>query len=171
MKLKTALLALGIAFSANAALALTAEEIVTDLQGQGYTRVEVKVGATQIKVEAIRGTEKFEAVYDIASGQPLKTETETVDGSDDTSPGVEIRQRSGDFVRSSGNDRDEDDEDDHGSSVSSSDDDHDDDHGGSGSSHDDDDDDSDDDHDSDDDSDDDHDDDHDSNDDHDSDDD
>jgi hypothetical protein len=75
MKLKTAVLALGIAFSANAALALTAEEIVLDLQGQGYTRVEVKVGATQIKVEAIRGTEKSGSATAISSAARAMTGT------------------------------------------------------------------------------------------------
>ena len=38
--------------------AITTDAIVSDFQAQGFTRVEVKVGPTQMKVEAIRGAEK-----------------------------------------------------------------------------------------------------------------
>ncbi len=34
--------------------AITTDAIVSDFQAQGFTRVEVKVGPTQMKVEAIR---------------------------------------------------------------------------------------------------------------------
>lgn len=152
MKLKSAVLALGFAFAAHGALALTTDEIIADLQAQGYSRVEVKVGPNQIKVEAIRGTEKVETIYDIATGAVLKTETDTVRLFDNTNPGVQIRERNRDFVRvvsRSGDDdgdhadghisgrgrgaSDDDSGDDHGGrSRGASDDDSDDDHGGRG---------------------------------------
>ena len=64
----------------------------------GYTRVEVKIGPTQAKVEAIKDSTKTEVIYDLATGTVLKTETETVDDDDSTAPGVFVRNRSGDFV-------------------------------------------------------------------------
>lgn len=136
MKLKSAVLALGFAFAAHGALALTTDEIIADLQAQGYSRVEVKVGPNQIKVEAIRGTEKVETIYDIATGAVLKTETDTVRLFDNTNPGVQIRERNRDFVRvvSRSGDDDGDHADGHisGRGRGASDDDSDDDHGGRG---------------------------------------
>lgn len=86
-------------FSSSFALAaIDTNALVTDLQAQGYTRVEVKTGPTQTKVEAIRGTEKVEVVYDSASGAVLKSETEAVRPGDDISPGVSIRNRDRDFL-------------------------------------------------------------------------
>ena len=41
---------------------------VTALQAEGYDRIEVKTGRTQTKIEAIRGAEKLEVVYDISVG-------------------------------------------------------------------------------------------------------
>lgn len=87
------------------------DDIVRDLQAQGYTRIEIKNGATQTKVEAIRGTEKVETVFDRATGDVIKQEVETVDSGDDTRPGVEIRTRDRDFVDGSGSDDDDDDDD------------------------------------------------------------
>jgi phosphosulfolactate synthase (CoM biosynthesis protein A) len=97
-----------------------ADEIVRDLQSQGFTRIEVKNGTTQTKIEAIRGSEKVETVYDRATGAVIEREIERVDGDDDTRPGVEIRTRDRDFVddrddddddRRGGDDRDDDDDD------------------------------------------------------------
>lgn len=81
------------------AQALTADDVIAHLSGQGYTRIEIKTGPSQMKVGAIRGTEKLEVVYDRASGDVLKTETEMVDDRDNTVPGVSVRERSRDFVR------------------------------------------------------------------------
>ena len=99
MKKTILTLALGLMLSGQGAFALTADEVVTDLQAQGYTRTEVRVGPTQIKVEAIRGTEKLEVIYDKATGAVLKTEMDQVRLGENISPGVSVRDRNRDFVR------------------------------------------------------------------------
>jgi hypothetical protein len=112
---------------------INVDSLVADYQAQGFTRIEIRNGLTQTKVEAIRGTEKVEIILDRASGEVLKTETETVGAFEDKTPGVSIRERKRDFVRtaSAEDDNSDDDNEDH---VSGSDDgaDHDagDDHGG-----------------------------------------
>ena len=102
--------------------ALTTDTVVTDLTALGYTRIEIKTGPTQMKVEAIRRTEKLEVIYDIESGDILKQEIETVDAGDDIAPGVDISTDDEDFVdgdddeddidEDEDEDEDEDDEDD-----------------------------------------------------------
>ena len=104
------ILTAALLFAGNAALAFTTESVVGDLSSQGYTRIEVRNGLTQTKVEAIRGTEKLEVVYDRATGAVLKTETEAVDAGDDTTPGVSVRNRNRDFLRVSSSDDDSDDD-------------------------------------------------------------
>ncbi len=144
MNRKIALLTMSLAFVGHAAFSLTTNEVVSDLQGQGYTRVEVKVGPTQMKVEAIRGSEKLEIIYDTVSGRVLKSETEQVGAGENTAPGVSVRERGEDFVEvrsSSDDDGSDDGADDNGgvghdedgsegSDDSGSDDDGSDDHGG-----------------------------------------
>ena len=71
--------------------AFNADDVAAQLASDGYTRIEIKVGQTFAKVEAIKGTTKIEVTYDIASGDVTKSETEPVDANDDTTPGVEIR--------------------------------------------------------------------------------
>ena len=82
-----------------AAAAVTADSLVQDLQARGFNHIEIKTGLTQIKAEATNGTNTFEAIYDIATGQILKSETGTVGVFDDTTPGVELSDRNRDFVR------------------------------------------------------------------------
>ncbi|MCU0816956.1 MAG: PepSY domain-containing protein, partial [Cypionkella sp.] len=82
--------------------AVTAESIVADLQAQGYTWIEVKRGPTQIKVEAVKGNTKVETVIDSATGTVLEREVERADADDVGRTGVEVRNRSRDFVRVSG---------------------------------------------------------------------
>ena len=91
--------------------AITAEDLVTAFQGQGYTNIEVKVGATQIKVEASNGpgTGLIEAIYDKETGAILKEETSTDDG-DDVDPGVSIEQDGDDFLDDDDDDDDGDDD-------------------------------------------------------------
>jgi hypothetical protein len=95
-----------------------ADSILSQLQSQGYTRVEIKVGPTQIKAEAIKGTQKRELVYDRTTGQLLEEEVGTVDADDDTTPGVEVDYDDEDFIGgdddddSSDDDMDDDSEDD-----------------------------------------------------------
>ena len=57
------------ALAANAGFAQSiAEQVITQLQAEGYERIEVKNGPTQVKVEAIRNGMKLEVVYDAATG-------------------------------------------------------------------------------------------------------
>ena len=112
---RTFLLAGALLLTGHAALALTSEQVIDDLTAQGYTRIEVRNGLTQTKVEAIRGTTKLEVIYDQATGAILKSETEAVEPGDDTTPGISVRNRNRDFVRVSGRD-DSDDSDDDSSS-------------------------------------------------------
>lgn len=84
--------------SGSAAFALTSQDLADQMTAAGYTRVEVKTGPTQIKVEAIRGTEKLETIYDAATGTVLSREVQLVDAGDDTRPGVQIRDRDEDFT-------------------------------------------------------------------------
>jgi hypothetical protein len=65
---------------------------------------------TQTKVEAIRGTEKVETVFDRATGEVIKQEVETVRSGEDTRPGVEIDNRNRDFVDSARSDDSRDDD-------------------------------------------------------------
>lgn len=114
MKRIVAALALGLTMTAQTGFALTADEAVADLRAAGFTRIEVKVGATQMKVEAIRGTEKLEVVYDRVSGAVLKSEVETVGAGETTAPGVSVRNRDRDFVRVADRRSDDDSDDDDG---------------------------------------------------------
>ena len=74
------------------------DQVVADLQGQGFTAIEVKNGLSQMKVEAIRDNLKVEVVYDRATGQILKQEQESAAG-ETIRPGVSIREEDKDFVR------------------------------------------------------------------------
>ena len=99
MKTTLAAMAFGLILAGQMAFALTTDQVVADLQAAGYTRVEVRVGPTQMKIEAIRGTQKLEVIYDKATGAVLKTETQTVRPGEKTHAGVSIRDRGRDFVR------------------------------------------------------------------------
>jgi uncharacterized membrane protein YgcG len=131
------LVALMMTASTQIAMALTTDEVIATFQADGFTRIEVKQGPTQIKVEAIRGTEKVETIYDAETGAVLKSEVETVGPNENVTPGVSVRDRNSDFV-DVGDDEDDDDEndDDEDEDEDESDDDEgddgDDDHGGHG---------------------------------------
>lgn len=99
MKKTLAAVAFGLSFAGQMAGALTPAEVIADLKADGYTRVEVRVGQSQMKVEAIRGTEKLETVYDISTGAVLKSEREAVGAGENTAPGTSVRERDRDFVR------------------------------------------------------------------------
>lgn len=97
--MKTILLATAtVLFAGNAALALTSDAIIDSLSAQGFTRIDVRSGPTQFKVEAIRGTTKVETVFDKVTGEILDQEVETVSFFENTSPGVRVRERDRDFV-------------------------------------------------------------------------
>jgi hypothetical protein len=144
---RLALVALALTGPAGVAQAdVSTDAIIADLTAQGFTRIEIRRGPNQIKVEGIRGTQELEVVYDRATGAILKREVGTADLFDDTRPGVSIRDRNRDFVRiatagSSASSDDDDDRNDDRGGRSGSDDDDDDDRGGRSGSDDDDDDD------------------------------
>lgn len=130
MKLRKVLLAgvAGVALLGSAAYAeVDTQALAKQLQDQGFSRVEIKVGLTQVKVEAIRNGTKYEVVYDAQTGEIIKQETEAVRAGDDTTPGVEIDRRRRDFVDSDGSISDDDDDDDDDFDDDDSDDDDDDD--------------------------------------------
>jgi len=71
MKLRTKLLCYtaAIALTTGAAFAaIDGNALADDYLAQGYTFVEVKVGPTQTKVEAIRDGQKLEVVYNHQAG-------------------------------------------------------------------------------------------------------
>ena len=72
--------------------AIDTDALVQQLQDQGFTRIEVKIGMNRVKVEAINGDQKVEVVYDSATGAILKQEASQVEDSDDDTPGVEIKR-------------------------------------------------------------------------------
>ena len=122
------LLSAGIASTASAD-AFT-DQVVADLTAKGYTHIEIKVGATTVKVEANNGTNTVEVTYDKATGEIIKSESGRVGAGDDTAPGVEVE--TGDD-NGSDDDSEDDDSGHHGSgSGSDDDDDSDEDHSGSG---------------------------------------
>jgi hypothetical protein len=93
MKVLAAVAVLLMSTSLSSGAAVTGQQLADAFLNDGYTRVEVKVGATQAKVEAIRGNIKVEVTYDLATGDILKRETESVRPGEDTSPGVETAMR------------------------------------------------------------------------------
>ena len=140
LKMVTAVLVL----SGSAALAaVTTDQVVSQFQADGYSWIEVKKGPTQIKVEAVKGTEKVEVVIDTETGAVIDREVEVASAREQARTGVEVSERSRDFEsRDEGDDEGDDGaSDDDGSDHDSGDDhgdDHDDDggdddHGGGGS--------------------------------------
>lgn len=137
-------LKLAVAFSIWAGVAQAdafTDAIVTNLQDLGYEFIEIQSGISQVKVEATRGTDKLEVIYDRVTGAILKQENEQAEAEDIGRSGVKIRNRDRDFLRDSDDDDRDDDDDNSGSgssnSGSGSDDDRgddDDDNSGSGSS-------------------------------------
>ena len=109
--------ALVIAAGGASASPLT-DSLIAAWQAQGYERIEIETGPTQVKVEAIRGTEKAEVIYDAATGAILRQEFERVDAGENTTPGVFIDTDDDDFTDDDDGDDDHhgmgDDDDDHG---------------------------------------------------------
>ena len=75
---------------------VTPESVVSDLKAQGYSVVEVTVGPTQIKAEAVRDGMKREVIIDRATGSILKSEETS--GAVSTVSGTEIKYRDRDFL-------------------------------------------------------------------------
>lgn len=140
MKLKSRLMLFtaAAALSANMAFAAIDGQALADAYlAEGYEFVEVKVGPTQTKVEAIRGDVKVEVVYDNETGEVIKKEQERADDDDIGRTGSEVRTVDKDFEDGDDDDDDDDDhdddhddDDDHGGDHDDDDDDDDSGHGG-----------------------------------------
>ncbi len=103
------LLSAAFAMSASMAMAITANDLVAAYQAEGYTKIEVITGLTQIKVEAVKGTAKVEVIYDGATGAVLAQENSFARRGD-RSTGVELSSSSDDFLNGPGNDDGSDDD-------------------------------------------------------------
>jgi uncharacterized membrane protein YgcG len=99
MMKRTTFISAIFALAAGMALAQDATQTAVDqFTADGFTRVEVKVGPTQTKIEAIKGDTKVEVVIDRATGAVLKRETETVTPGENVSPGVFVDTDDDDFT-------------------------------------------------------------------------
>ena len=120
--MKTIMLTTALVIWGGAAMAVvTTDALVSDLQAQGYSWIEVKQGPTQIKVET---------VYDIATGAVIESETERASVAEQGRTGVEVQTRDRDFEDGRDDDSGDDDDRDDGGRDDDSSDDRDDDHGG-----------------------------------------
>lgn len=122
MKLKARLLcySAAIMLTTSAAFAAIDGNALADAYlAEGYSFVEVKVGPTQTKVEAVKGTTKVEVIYDNETQEIIKREQEAADG--------DYLGREGKQVRNVNRDFEDDDEDDDGKGRGRDDDDEDDD--------------------------------------------
>ncbi len=73
------------------------EALLREYRAENFTRVEVKEGPTQYKVEAFKDGMKVEVIYD-RNLRILKQETERADPGEDR-PGFELRSETRDFLR------------------------------------------------------------------------
>jgi hypothetical protein len=118
MKLKARLLcySAAIMLTTSAAFAAIDGNALADAYlAEGYTFVEVKVGPTQTKVEAIKGGTKVEVIYDNETQKIIKSEKEKADADEVGREGKQVRNVKSDFEDDAGDDgkgRDDDDEDD-----------------------------------------------------------
>ena len=102
-----------IALASNALYAQSiTDQIVSQLQAQGYESIEIENGQTQIKVEAILNGRKLEVVYDALTGVILNEEVSTADDDDTLRRGVRISSSDDDDFLDDDEDDNDDDEDD-----------------------------------------------------------
>jgi len=104
-KMKRFFLSTTLAMVLSAGVAMASpfdDQIVSSLQSQGFERIEIRTGLTQVKVEAIRGQDKVEIVYDLATGAVLSQQTGRIRANDTVVPGVESRNENRDFIRVGG---------------------------------------------------------------------
>jgi hypothetical protein len=128
MKLKTKLMMFtaALALSANMAMSQTpidAQALADAYIAEGYTYVEVKVGPTQTKLEAVKGDQMVEMIYDTATGALIKQEFEDAEDDYIGRTGIEIETSDEDFE----DDEDDEDDDEDADDVEGDDDDEDDD--------------------------------------------
>ena len=96
------LLTAAFALTAKMAMALTATDLVAAYQAQGFTKIEVTTGLTQIKVDAVKGNSQVEAIYDSATGAILKQESGFAPRRD-RGTGVQLLTSTHDFLGGNGN--------------------------------------------------------------------
>ena len=145
MKLKLLGLTTAITLFAGAAFAaIDGNQLADDYLAEGYTYVEVKVGPTTTKVEAVKEGIKVEVIYDNETFEILKQEQEAADAEYLGRTGKEVETTKRDFEKKEdhhGGKGAKDDDDDHDSGHDGKDDDddddddddNDDDHSGKGS--------------------------------------
>ena len=98
------LMTTALAFSATMAMAaVTSTDLVSAYQAQGYTKIEVITGLTQIKVEATQGNSKVEVIYDAATGAILSQQNSRAKAGDH-GQGVEVSTSPDDFLNGSADD-------------------------------------------------------------------
>ncbi len=86
-----------LGFSASMAQAITVADVVQTYQDAAYSGIEVKESPNQIKVEGIKDGVKVEVVYDKATGDVVKRESEAV-GVGETNSGLEVSSTDHDFT-------------------------------------------------------------------------
>jgi hypothetical protein len=114
MKLKTRLMMFTAAAALSGTMAFAAinpQTLADAYIAEGYSYVEVKVGPTQTKLEAVKGDRKVEVVYDNATGQPIKQEFENADDDYVGRTGIEIEDSRRDFLDDDDDDDSNDDDD------------------------------------------------------------
>jgi|GEM_PF-4270127 len=84
------------------------DAIVTDLEGQGYTDIEVETEGGETIIEAVLGDTEYEFTYDTATQELLSTEEEAAEEDDDSEEGEDEED---DDLEDDDEDEDEDDDD------------------------------------------------------------
>lgn len=110
--------------------AIDTNALISGLQADGYTRIEVTRGIDQTKVEAIKGDTKAETVYDNETGAVISNEVGIPDADEDIRTGVTIRDRNRNFADADQSDEDSSDDDSNDDDSNDDDDDNGDNHGG-----------------------------------------
>lgn len=77
--------------------AVTGQGLGEKYRAQGFDYVEVRVGPSQIKVEAYRNGQEVETIYDRATGNVLEREIYSFDGNPNAT-GLRIRNSDRDFL-------------------------------------------------------------------------
>ena len=89
--------------------AIDGQSLAQSYLADGYSYVEVKVGPTQTKVEAIKGSAKVEVIYDNATGDIVKQEQSVADAEEQALVGSEVGTEEEDFEDDDSEDDGEDD--------------------------------------------------------------
>jgi hypothetical protein len=117
LKMKLMMFTATMALSTGMALAdIDADALADDYLEEGYTYVEVKQGPTQTKVEAVRGDDAIEVIYDNETGEVIEWENQDADDDYEGKTGKDVKQVDDDFrdEDDSEDDEEEDDEDEDG---------------------------------------------------------